>query len=42
MVGANEELRKQLIEHFHGDAVGGHSGVQVTTKKLEAMFYWKG
>ena len=36
------ELRKQLVEYFHGDAVGGHSGVHVTVKKLGAIFYWKG
>ena len=42
VVGADEELRKQLVNHFHGDAVGGHSGVHVTAKKLGAIFYWKG
>ena len=42
VVGADTDLRKQLIGHFHGDAIGGHSGVQVTTKKLGAVFYWKG
>ena len=31
-----------MIGHFHGDAIGGPSGVHVTTKKLSAVFYWKG
>ena len=42
VVGADTYLRKQLIGHFHGDAIGGHYGVHVTTKKLGAVFYWKG
>ncbi|GJY44390.1 reverse transcriptase [Tanacetum coccineum] len=42
MVGNNVELRKQLVAYFHESAVGGHSGVLVTTKKLAAVFYWKG
>ncbi|GKD20076.1 reverse transcriptase [Tanacetum coccineum] len=41
MVGNNVELRKQLVAYFHESAVGGHSGVLVTTKKLAAVFYWK-
>ncbi|GJW67106.1 reverse transcriptase [Tanacetum coccineum] len=36
MVGNNVELRKQLVDYFHESAVGGHSGVLVTTKKLAA------
>ncbi|GKA83145.1 putative mitochondrial protein [Tanacetum coccineum] len=42
MVGNEVELRKQLIAYFHESAVGGHSGVLVTTKKLSVVFYWKG
>nr|GEW16251.1 putative mitochondrial protein [Tanacetum cinerariifolium] len=36
------ELRKELVQHFHDEAVGGHSGAHVTIKKLESLFYWKG
>ncbi|GKA27150.1 ty3-gypsy retrotransposon protein [Tanacetum coccineum] len=42
VVGGNEQLRKDLIKHFHSEAIGGHSGVHVTTKKLSAVFYLKG
>ncbi|GJR90561.1 retrotransposable element Tf2 [Tanacetum coccineum] len=42
VVGGNEEIRKELIKHFHNEAIGGHSGVHVTTKKISAVFYWKG
>ncbi|GJS58032.1 putative mitochondrial protein [Tanacetum coccineum] len=37
VVSGNEQLRKDLIKHFHSEAIGGHSGVHVTTKKLSAV-----
>ncbi|GJX22727.1 putative mitochondrial protein [Tanacetum coccineum] len=42
VVGGDAELRKELIMYFHNEAIGGHSKVHVTTKKLSAVFYWKG
>ncbi|GJV66413.1 putative mitochondrial protein [Tanacetum coccineum] len=33
VVGGNEDLRRELIKHFHNEAIGGHSGVHVTTKE---------
>ncbi|GKD68132.1 reverse transcriptase, partial [Tanacetum coccineum] len=33
---------RSIANHFHGSAVGGHSGVQATTKRLTTYFYWKG
>ncbi|GJV38096.1 retrotransposable element Tf2 [Tanacetum coccineum] len=30
------------IQHFHDEAIGGHSGAHVTMKKLGSLFYWKG
>nr|GEW90886.1 hypothetical protein [Tanacetum cinerariifolium] len=36
------ELRKELVQHFHDEAIGGHSGAHVTMKKLGSLFYWKG
>ncbi|GJY08102.1 transposon ty3-G gag-pol polyprotein [Tanacetum coccineum] len=42
VVGKNETLRTNLIAHFHDSAVGGHSGVYTTTKRLTTFFYWKG
>ncbi|GKD33820.1 putative mitochondrial protein, partial [Tanacetum coccineum] len=42
VVGKDVELKKKLIDHFHGSAVGGHFGVQATTKRLITYFYWKG
>ncbi|GJU35024.1 reverse transcriptase [Tanacetum coccineum] len=42
VVGQDVEPRKKLIDHFHNSAIGGHSGVQATTKILTTYFYWKG
>ncbi|GKD26681.1 reverse transcriptase [Tanacetum coccineum] len=42
VVGNDLELRKELIKYFHNEAIGGHSGVHVSTKKLNAVIYWKG
>ncbi|GKA96979.1 putative mitochondrial protein [Tanacetum coccineum] len=44
-----QNLIQSLVDHSYKgnmynwiDAIGGHSGVYVTTKKLSAVFYWKG
>ncbi|GJS95902.1 retrotransposon-related protein [Tanacetum coccineum] len=42
MVGANDEIRRKLVDHFHSSAEGGHSGVVATTQRLKNWFYWKG
>ncbi|PKU76480.1 hypothetical protein MA16_Dca001084 [Dendrobium catenatum] len=31
-----------LLQEFHGNAVGGHSGIQKTYRRLAAELYWKG
>ncbi|GKB74012.1 transposon ty3-G gag-pol polyprotein, partial [Tanacetum coccineum] len=42
VVRNDPELRKELVQLFHDEAIGGHSGAYVTMKKLGALFYWKG
>ncbi|GKB14846.1 reverse transcriptase [Tanacetum coccineum] len=32
-VGADEQLRTTIVQHYHADAVGGHSGINVTAHK---------
>ncbi|GJV87957.1 putative mitochondrial protein [Tanacetum coccineum] len=39
VVGNDPELRKELVQHFHDEAIGGHSGAHVTMKKLGSLFY---
>nr|GEW02604.1 reverse transcriptase [Tanacetum cinerariifolium] len=34
VVGTNEQLRTTIIQHYHADAVGGHSGTTVTAHKV--------
>ncbi|KAI0497126.1 hypothetical protein KFK09_023454 [Dendrobium nobile] len=31
-----------ILQEFHGSAVGGHSGVQKTYRRIAAELYWKG
>nr|GEV10067.1 hypothetical protein [Tanacetum cinerariifolium] len=38
----NPELRKELLQYFHGGSVKGHSRVKVTTHKICLSLYWKG
>ncbi|GJY42186.1 retrotransposon-related protein [Tanacetum coccineum] len=42
VVGKDEAVRNEILNHFHEGAIGGHSGVKVTTQKLCSLFYWKG
>ncbi|GJS13679.1 transposon ty3-G gag-pol polyprotein [Tanacetum coccineum] len=42
VVGNDPELKRELLQYFHGGVVGGHSGVKVTTHKMCLTLYWKG
>jgi hypothetical protein len=41
-VGSNDQLHQQLIQALHNSAIGGHSGVRVTYRRLKYHFSWKG
>ncbi|GKC07462.1 putative mitochondrial protein, partial [Tanacetum coccineum] len=41
-VGADEQLRSIIVQHYYVDAVGGHSGTNVVAHKVGTLFYWKG
>jgi hypothetical protein len=40
-IGNNVDLQQQLLAAYHSLAVGGHSGVPVTYRRLEKIFAWK-
>ncbi|KAH0644573.1 hypothetical protein KY284_032457 [Solanum tuberosum] len=42
VIGADAQLRSNLIQLWHDTMVGGHSGIENTYKKLTALVYWKG
>ncbi|GKA40938.1 retrotransposable element Tf2 [Tanacetum coccineum] len=42
IVGADEQLRTIIVQHYHAGAVGGHFGTNVTAHKVGTLFYWKG
>ncbi|KAL5759632.1 hypothetical protein ACOSQ2_018470 [Xanthoceras sorbifolium] len=39
-VGSYGNLRQKLIEEAHSSAMGGHSGIQGTMKRLQLYFCW--
>ncbi|GKE00805.1 transposon ty3-G gag-pol polyprotein [Tanacetum coccineum] len=41
VVGGNDMLRQQLLQYFHSDPSGGHSGVQATIKGIIGLCYWR-
>lgn len=41
VVGQDTKLRTNLIKLVHASPFGGHSGGEVTCKKLCGWFYWK-
>jgi hypothetical protein len=40
-VASDPELQGKLIAVFHDSALGGHSGIPVTYRKLKQIFAWK-
>ncbi|GMJ10271.1 hypothetical protein HRI_004696300 [Hibiscus trionum] len=42
LVGQDESLRKDLMNYFHCSPIGGHSGADVTVRRLSSIFFWKG
>ena len=42
MVGPDLQLRRNLIEWQHSSAEGGHSGRDITLKRVKSIFYWPG
>jgi hypothetical protein len=41
-VGPASELQTKLITECHASAIGGHSGIPVTYRKIKQLFAWKG
>ncbi|GKE42400.1 hypothetical protein Tco_1469684, partial [Tanacetum coccineum] len=39
VVGNVVRLRNNIINHYHFDATGGHSGTTVTVHRLKSLFY---
>lgn len=41
-IGNDPSLHSKIMAAFHGSAIGGHSGVPVTYKRMKQLFAWKG
>ncbi|XP_056696470.1 transposon Tf2-1 polyprotein isoform X1 [Spinacia oleracea] len=42
VVGPDQELRHKIITWQHASPEGGHSGRELTLKRIKALFTWKG
>nr|GEW58441.1 hypothetical protein [Tanacetum cinerariifolium] len=42
VVGNDSKLRSFITQHYHADAIGGHSGTHVTLHRIKEIFYCKG
>ena len=40
-MGASTELRMQIITDYHSSTMGGHSGIDKTTRRIKRTFYWE-
>jgi hypothetical protein len=41
-VGSNPPLQDKLLKACHASAIGGHSGILVTYRRMNKLFSWKG
>jgi len=41
-LGANTSLHQKVMNALHGSAVGGHSGIPVTYRRVKQLFAWPG
>lgn len=42
VIGANESLRKNLLQWKHASLEAGHAGREQTLRRMKNLFYWKG
>lgn len=40
VIGDDAEIRESILIWMHSSHQGGHSGIEVTTKRIKSMFYW--
>lgn len=41
-IGENLALQTKIIASLHDSAVGGHSGIQATYKRIKQLYFWTG
>jgi len=41
MMGADKEVRRQILEFLHDNAIGGHSSIAATFQRLCQIYYWR-
>jgi len=41
-LGTNSVLHNKVVQALHGSAIGGHSGITVTYRRVKQLFVWPG
>jgi len=41
VVGAEPSVKQHILQLFHDSSTGGHSGMQVTKRRIASVLYWK-
>lgn len=41
VVGKDDKIRREILQHYHDSALGGHSGINATYRRISGVFYWK-
>ncbi len=41
-LGSGGDIKREMVDQMHASAVGGHSGIDNTYKRLKQVFYWPG
>lgn len=42
VIGPDQALRSNILKLWHSTPTGGHSGIDVTMRRVLIYFYWKG
>ena len=42
VIGANSTIRIKILRHLHNFVIGGHSGDDLTYRRIKGQFYWRG
>lgn len=40
-MGANVQLREDIVELWHSTPQGGHSGMDAIVRRVQSLFHWK-
>ena len=42
VIRADLQMKERILHHYHNTVTGGHSGDDLTYRRIKEQFYWKG